>query len=67
MLRAGTKQALLVSLLGRAGGATVRELAESTGWRTNTVHAALSTLRTSGYLIEVEDTAGGKRHRTRAA
>jgi DNA-binding MarR family transcriptional regulator len=51
--RAGTKQALLVSMLKREGGASIRELIGSLGWKPNTVHAALSTLRTSGWQISV--------------
>jgi DNA-binding IclR family transcriptional regulator len=66
MPRPDTKQALLVSLLGQAGGASSRELAESTGWKPNTVHSALATLRKSGWLIEVATVAGEKRYEIRA-
>ena len=66
MPRTGTKQALLISLLRRAGGASIRELADSTGWKPNTVHSALSTLRTSGCPIHVEQLAGEKRYQISA-
>ena len=61
--RAGTKQALLVSMLSQKSGATISELVEETGWKANTVHAALSTLRTSGLQIAVEHVGGVRRYR----
>lgn len=61
--RAGTKQALLVSMLKRHGGASVRELVQEMGWKANTVHAPLSTLRTSGWRITVEQAARERRYR----
>lgn len=64
--RAGTKQALLVSMLKRHGGASIRELVEEMGWKANTVHAALSTLRTSGCRIAVEQAADETRYRISA-
>lgn len=61
--REGTKQALLIGMLSRMRGATIQELVEETGWKPNTVHAALSTLRTSGRQIAVEHTSGERRYR----
>ncbi|MFG1247863.1 DUF3489 domain-containing protein [Xanthobacter flavus] len=61
--RAGTKQALLVGMLSQISGVTIRELVEETGWKANTVHAALSTLRTSGRQIAIEHAEGVKRYR----
>lgn len=61
--REGTKQALFVSMLSRVSGATIQELVEETGWKANTVHAALSTLRTSGRQIAVEHAGGIRRYR----
>lgn len=61
--RGGTKQALLVGMLSRMSGATIGELVEETGWKANTVHAALSTLRTRGRQITVEHAGGVKRYR----
>ena len=66
MARAGTKQAQLVNLLARDRGATIREIVELTGWKANTVHSALSTLRTSGRSIAVEDVDGERRYRLEA-
>lgn len=66
MARPNTKQALLVSLLERSSGASSRELAASTGWKSNTVHSALSTLRASGVRITVEAANGENRYRISA-
>lgn len=63
MPRAGTKQALIVDMLARDNGATIRELVEVTGWKPNTVHAALSTLRFSGRRIAVEQAGKERRYR----
>lgn len=60
--RRGTKQALLVSMLKREGGASIRELIGSLGWKPNTVHAALSTLRTSGWQISVREVERERRY-----
>ncbi len=62
MSRAGTKQADLLALLSRARGATIREMTEGTGWRANTVHSALVTLRKRGWQISVEKTAAERRY-----
>ncbi len=64
--REGTKQALLMNLLNHEKGANICELTEATGWKSNTVHSALSTLRASGYQIFVEEAAGEKRYQIRA-
>ena len=61
--RPGTKQALLADLLRRKAGASIRDLVDATGWRANTVHAALATLRKLGCQIAVERTADGNRYR----
>lgn len=63
MARAGTKQALPVGMLARDRGASIREMVDLTGWKANTVHSALSTLRRSGRDIAVEDTGGERRYR----
>ena len=39
--REGTKQALLVGMLGRAEGATIAEIVAATGWQPHTVRGAL--------------------------
>ena len=40
--REGTKQALLVGMLGRAEGATIAEIVAATGWQPHTVRGALA-------------------------
>jgi len=50
-------------MLSRLSGATIQELVEETGWKANTVHAALSTLRTSGRQIAVEHAGSIRRYR----
>ena len=40
--REGTKQALLVDLLGRAEGATIAEIVAATGWQPHTVRGAFA-------------------------
>ena len=40
--RAGTKQALLVNLLKRKGGATIDEAVAATGWQPHSVRGAIS-------------------------
>lgn len=62
MPRAGTKQALLLSQLHQTDGISIRELAQQTGWKCNTVHAALSTLRARGYQLIVKECQGVKRY-----
>ena len=48
----GTKQALVVGLLSREGGASCKDLASATGWLPHTTRAALTGLRQKGYCIE---------------
>lgn len=47
-----TKQALVINLLARPGGASLTELASATGWLPHTVRAALVRLRQKGRTIE---------------
>lgn len=58
--RPGTKQALLFEMLQRPDGASIPELASATGWKPNTVHAALSTMRKMGHEIAAEGHASGR-------
>lgn len=60
--RAGTKQAVLVGMLGRDPGATIRELMQATGWRANTIHSALATMRKEGWQISVVRAALERRY-----
>lgn len=57
---AGTKQALVVVLLCREGGATLDELVTETGWQPHTTRAALTRLRQKGITISrsMEDGRG---------
>ena len=50
--RPGSKQALLVELMSRSGGATLDELIGATGWLPHTTRAALTGLRRRGFAIE---------------
>ena len=40
--RAGTKQALLIEMLQRPGGATMEEITAATGWQAHTARGAMS-------------------------
>lgn len=66
MARGDTKQAALLGLLSCARGATIREMTDVTGWRANTVHSALATLRKRGWEITVEQIAAEKRYQITA-
>jgi Protein of unknown function (DUF3489) len=49
---APTKQAAVIGLLQREGGATLADLIDATGWLPHTTRAALTRLRQAGHLIE---------------
>ncbi len=40
--RDGTKQAMIIELLKRPGGATLAEIVEATGWQAHTVRGAMA-------------------------
>jgi hypothetical protein len=62
--RGGSKQARLVDLLGRAGGATIDDLTAATGWLPHTARAALTGLRKRGFAIgRVALEGGGSSYR----
>jgi hypothetical protein len=42
ILRAGTKQAMLISLLQRPEGANIAEIVAATGWQAHTARGAIS-------------------------
>ena len=50
--RAGSKQALILSMLQRKTGADLADLVSATGWLPHTTRAALTGLRKRGYLLE---------------
>ena len=51
-VRAGSKKAMILALLGRSEGASIEELMEATGWLTHTTRAELTRLRQRGYAVE---------------
>jgi hypothetical protein len=59
-MRPAGKLGLIIDRLATRAGATADELAESTGWRKNTVLGALSRLRTRGFAMRLE-TRGDRR------
>lgn len=50
-LRAGSKTAQVLDLLGRPAGATLDELVAATGWLPHTTRAALTGLRKKGHAV----------------
>jgi hypothetical protein len=58
--RAGSKQALVMSLLSRAKGATLEQLVEATGWLPHTMRAALTGLRRRGFELGKYKSASGQ-------
>jgi hypothetical protein len=58
--RVGSKQALLISLLMSAEGASLDKIVAATGWLPHSVRAALTGLRKRGYAIERLQEASGK-------
>jgi len=55
-VRSGTKQALLIELLGRKNGATIAEIVDASGWQPHSVRGAISgTLKKKlGLAVESE-------------
>lgn len=58
--RSGSKQALVISLLGRPAGATLDDLIKATGWLPHTTRAALTGLRHKGHAIERHKSDAGR-------
>ena len=59
--RPGTKQALLIDLLKRKGGATIAEIGEATGWQPHSVRGAISgTLRKKLGLNVASESVDGR-------
>jgi hypothetical protein len=58
--RAGTKQAVIITLLERQQGATLDELVTATGWLPHTTRAALTGLRKKRYTIAKQRDESGK-------
>jgi len=58
-----TKQALILNLLRRVEGASIRDLTSATGWQAHSVRAALTGLRKRGHDIERSLESGASRYR----
>jgi hypothetical protein len=57
--RRETKQAQVITLLGRDTGASLRELIAATGWLPHTTRAALTGLRHKGFVVDRDKRADG--------
>jgi hypothetical protein len=59
-IRAGTKQAQIIAMLQRPGGATIAEMTEATSWQSHTVRGSLSGAlkKKLGLLITTEKVEG---------
>ncbi len=57
-----TKQALLLELIGREGGATLEELTSVTGWLPHTTRAAITGLRKRGQDVQCQRVDGVSRY-----
>ncbi|HVI27860.1 DUF3489 domain-containing protein [Hansschlegelia sp.] len=60
-VRSGTKQAIVINLLARPGGATLGDLIDATGWLPHTTRAVLSGLRKKGFDLTSEKPDEGER------
>ena len=65
--RAGTKQAQVIDLLKRKGGATLNDIVETTGWLPHTSRAALTGMRKKGHAISSEKMEGVTRYHIASA
>ena len=52
VFREGSKQALVVGMLVRTGGASIDELMAATGWLAHTTRAAMTGLRKRGHVVD---------------
>jgi len=57
-----TKQALLLDLIGRKGGATLEDLTSMTGWLPHTTRAAITGLRKRGHDVRCQRVDGVSRY-----
>ncbi|KRB82302.1 hypothetical protein ASE00_09465 [Sphingomonas sp. Root710] len=65
--RPASKQAQVIDLLKRNGGATLTDIVELTGWLAHTSRAALTGLRKKGYAVTSEKVEGVTRYQISAA
>ena len=61
-----TKQALLLELISREGGATLEELSSASGWLPHTTRAAITGLRKRGHDVQRELVDGVGRYIVRS-
>ena len=66
-VKAGTKQALLVEMLEREGGASLDEITAATSWLPHSARAMLTGLRKRGFTITNEKVEGVRRYRATKA
>jgi hypothetical protein len=59
--RENTKQAVMLALLRRPGGASLLQLMEATGWQRHSVRAALALMKSRRGIEIVSDTIEGVR------
>ena len=64
--KALTKQALVLSLLSRAEGATLYDLLKATGWLPHTTRAMLTILKKKGHALESDKADGIRSYRIKA-
>lgn len=62
-VKAGTKQAQLVAMLEREGGATIDEITAATSWLPHSARAMLTGLRKRGFVVTSEKVDGVRRYR----
>lgn len=67
VVKARTKQALLVSLLEREEGASIEEIVAATSWQPHTTRAALTGLKKRGFEITSTKVDGVSRYRAKWA
>ena len=65
--RAGSKQALVLEMIGRESGATLDDLVAATGWLPHTTRAALTGLRKKGHQLAKSKDERGTVYRISAA
>lgn len=61
--QAPSKASMLLELLGRDCGATLDQMAASTGWQPHTTRAALTGFRKKGHSVSSEKTDGVRVYR----
>jgi DNA-binding MarR family transcriptional regulator len=61
MVREGTKQALIIAMLGRPEGASIAEIAESTGWLHHTIRGMIAGLIRKKLSLAISSGKGDER------